>query len=55
MLNSAIRTANWYLTYYVDFVARCWDEITFWQYIGLMMATLVVGYFCMNKGASGRR
>ena len=53
MFNSLSRNASWYLEFYKDFVQQSWNEITFWQYIGLMVAMLVVGYLWMSKGSTG--
>ena len=53
MLDSFIRKAKWFLEFYADFAQESWDEITFWQYISLMVTTLVVGYLWLMKGSTG--
>ena len=46
-------TAIKYLEFYQRFISDWWHQITFWQYVSLMVLFLVVGYMWMSKGATG--
>lgn len=52
MWQTISETAVKYMAFYERLVTGWWNTITFWQYIGLMVTCLVVGYVWMSRGAT---
>ena len=47
-----VKTIKWYLNFYGEFIANWWDHISFTQYVLLMVLSLVVGYYLMQRDAN---
>lgn len=52
-MSGFIKQFNYYMEFYKNLVVSSWDNITYWQYMGLSVAVLAVGYLWMSKGAEG--
>ena len=47
-----LKTIKWHLNFYADFIANWWAHISFAQYVSLMILSLVVGYYLMQRDAN---
>lgn len=54
MMKTITNTASTYFEFYVDLFTSTWDNITFWQYIGLSVTLFTIGSIWMTRGADGR-
>ena len=49
MFQTATRFASRYITYYSEGIANWWDNITLNQYLGLLIAALILGFWLLKS------
>jgi hypothetical protein len=54
MTDSLLKTVSWHLDYYGDFLAKWWSHIGFWDYVGVMVLCLWLGWFLLRGPVAGR-
>ena len=46
------KSISWYLNYYCKFVSDWWLHISFAQYVAMMILSLFIGYYLMQRDAN---
>ncbi|MDA0589067.1 MAG: hypothetical protein O2820_11045 [Planctomycetota bacterium] len=54
MTDSLFKTVSWHLDYYGDFLSTWWSHIGFWDYIGIMVFCLWLGWLLLRGPVPGR-